>query len=75
MKSIRKMDEMEMSINLKAIRLTWVYSVLFLLMWIWFDWIKMGSYNVIAFILMTSQLMIYWSVQLFLKWKLGKDEK
>jgi hypothetical protein len=31
MKSIRKMDEMEMSINLQAIRLAWVYSLLFLL--------------------------------------------
>ncbi|OPX94848.1 MAG: hypothetical protein A4E53_00008 [Pelotomaculum sp. PtaB.Bin104] len=69
------MDEMEMSINLKAIRLAWVYSVLFLLVWIGYDWIKMGAFNGIAFILMTSQEVIYWTVQLFLKWKLGKDEE
>lgn len=75
MKDFRKMDEMEMSINLKAIRLAWVYSVLFLLVWIGYDWIKMGLYNGIAFILMTSQLAIYWAIQLYLKWKLGKDEK
>lgn len=75
MNSVRKMDEMEMNINLKAIRLAWVYSLLFLLVWIGFDWIKMNSFNGMALILMSSQLVIYWTVQLFLKWNLGKDEK
>ena len=75
MKGFREMDEMEMSINLKAIKSAWIYSVLFLLVWIGYDWIKAGLFNAIAFILMTSQLVIYWSVQLYLKWKLGKDEK
>lgn len=75
MKGLRKMDEMEMSINLKAVRLAWAYSALFLLVWILYDWFTAGSYNGIAFILMISQLIIYWSVQLVLKWKLGKDEK
>lgn len=75
MKGFRKMDEMEMSINLKAIRLAWVYSGLFLLVWIGYDWIKMGIFNGIAFILMMSQLVAYWAIQLFLKWKLSKDEK
>jgi hypothetical protein len=75
MEGLRKMDEMEMSINLQAIRLAWVYSLLFLLIWIGYDWIKAGLFDGIAFILMTSQIIIYWTVQLFLKWKLGKDEK
>ena len=72
---MRKMDEMEMSINLQAIRLAWVYGLLFLLVWIGYEWMNKGLFNGIAFILMTSQLVIYWIVQLFLKWKLGKDEK
>lgn len=75
MKGFRKMDEMEISINLKAVKIAWAYSALFLLVWVGFDWIKMGSFNSIAFILMTSQSVIYWAVPLFLKWKLGKDEK
>jgi len=73
--SFRTMDEMEMSINLQAIRLAWVYGLLFLLVWIGYEWMNKGLFNGIAFILMTSQLVIYWIVQLFLKWKLGKDEK
>lgn len=75
MDSFRTMDEMEMSINLQAIRLAWVYGLLFLLVWIGYEWMNKGLFNGIAFILMTSQLVIYWIVQLFLKWKLGKDEK
>lgn len=75
MERLRKMDEMEMSINLRAIKLTWAYSILFLLVWILYDWFKINTYNGVAFILMTSQLVIYWAVQLYLKWKLGKDEK
>lgn len=75
MKSIRKMDEMEMSINMRAIKLAWVYSNLFLLGWIYYDWIKMNTFNSMALILMSSQFIIYWTVQLYLNWKLGKDEK
>ncbi len=75
MEGFRKMDEMEMSINLKVIRLAWVYCLLFLLVWIGYDWMKIGLFNGIAFILLTSQLVVYWAVLLFLNWKLGKDEK
>lgn len=69
------MDEMEMSINLKAVKSAWLFGILFLLVWIGYDRIKTDMYNRIAFILMTSQLIIYWMVTLLLKWKLGKDEK
>jgi hypothetical protein len=75
MKRIRKPDEMEMSINLKAVRIAWVYSGLFLLVWVSYDWLTKGVLNGMAFILMTSQVSLYWAVNIFLKWKLGKDEK
>ena len=75
MKGFRKADEMEMSINLRAVRWAWVYSSVFLLIWTIVDFIKSGDFNGIAFILLISQLSIFWAVQIFLKWKLGKDEK
>lgn len=74
MNKLRKMDEMEMSVNLNAIRFSWGYSMLFLFVWVLYDWIRNGITGT-AFILMTSQFIVYWSIQLFLKWKLGKDEK
>lgn len=69
------MDEMEMSINRKAVKSSWIYGLIFLLVWVIYDFIRSGSYNGIAFILLSSQMVIYWTVDLFLKWKLGKDEK
>ncbi|NMA07474.1 MAG: hypothetical protein GX928_07195 [Ruminococcaceae bacterium] len=74
MKGFRKMDEMEMSIAVKAIRLSWLYSSLFLLVWICCDFITKESFQWLAFILMTSQSLVYWITQLYLKRKLGKDE-
>jgi len=75
MKMFRKPDEMEMSITLTAIRIAWVYSSVFLLVWVFYDWIKMGQFNGIASILLSSQLSLYWAVQVYLRWKLGRDEK
>ncbi len=75
MKTLRRMDEMEMSINLRAIRFAWIYSLLFLSVWIGSDWLGMGLFNGIAFILAMSQLMVYWTVHLFMGWKLGRNEE
>lgn len=73
---MRKMDEMEMAISLKAIRLAWVYSVVFLFVWVIYDFIKKGSFNENpAFILLISQNLIYLGSQLYLKRKMGKNEK
>jgi len=70
-----RMGEMEMSINLKAIRISWVFTILSLLIWITYEWIKYDSFNWIAFIIMDSQTILYWGIQLILKWKLGKNEE
>lgn len=74
MKGFRKMDEMEMSITVKAIRLSWFYSNSFLLVWICYDFITTKTFQWLPFILMISQSLIFWIAQLYLKWKLGKDE-
>ena len=37
---MRKMDEMELSINLKAIKLAWFYTVVFVFIWMTYDWVK-----------------------------------
>ncbi len=75
MKGIRKADEMEMSISLRAMRLAWVYSGIFLLAWIWMDWARQGTFNSMAMVLLASQLVVYWSAQLVLKRRLGRDEE
>lgn len=73
---MRKMDEMEMTISLNAIKLAWVYTVVFLFIWIAYDFIIKGSFNENpAFILLITQNMIYIGSQLYLKRKMTKNEK
>lgn len=73
---MRKMDEMEMAISLKAIKLAWFYTVLFLIIWITYDFITAGSFaENPAFFLLTTQNIIFLSSQLYLKRKMSKNEK
>lgn len=37
---MKKMDEMEMNISLKAIKGTWTYINLFLMIWVIYDYIE-----------------------------------
>lgn len=55
---MKKMDEMEMSINLKAIKMAWFYTVLFLFIWIIYEFTQTGSVG-LPFILLISQNLIY----------------
>lgn len=73
---MRKMDEMETAISLKAIRLAWFYTVVFLFIWITYDFIKVGSFseNPAFFLLITQNIILLLS-QLYLKRKMGKNEK
>jgi hypothetical protein len=70
------MDEMEMAISLKATRLAWFYTVVFLFIWIIYDFIKIGIFSENpAFFLLITQNIILLSSQLYLKKKMGKNEK
>lgn len=72
---MRKMDEMEMAISLKSVKWAWGYTVLFLLIWIIYDYVKVGSFNSLAFILLISQNLIKMGIEQYLKWKMGKYEE
>lgn len=72
---MRKMDEMELSISLRAMKWAWLYTVLFLFIWTVYDYIKHGDFNSPAFFLLITQNLIYLAISQFLKWKLSKNEK
>jgi len=72
---MRKMDEMEMSISLKAIKFAWAYTVIFLFIWIVYSYVETGKYNIIAYNLLISQNLIKLAAELYLKRKMGKNEK
>ncbi|MCH4201171.1 MAG: hypothetical protein LKF87_15685 [Clostridium tyrobutyricum] len=68
------MDEMEMSISLKAIKCAWSYTIIFLAIWTVYNFIHIGEIGLAGFLLITQNLVII-LVEYFLKWKLGRDEK
>ncbi|SFD28589.1 hypothetical protein SAMN05421842_12951 [Clostridium uliginosum] len=73
MKVFKKMDEMQLSINLTSVKFAWVYTVIFLFIWSTYDFIKTGSYNnSLAFFLLISQNLIYICIHFFLNRKMNK---
>ena len=71
---MRKMDEMELALSLKAIKIAWFYTVVFLFVWTLFDYIKTGSFTLALFLLI-SQNLVYLASLFYLKQKMVKDEK
>ena len=73
MKKRIKADEMEMSINFKAVRASWIYSLLFLIVWNMFSVIKTGDIEIIPFILLVSETLIMFVVKSILTKKMSGD--
>ncbi len=72
---MKKMNEKEIIISLKAIRLAWFYTVLFLFIWITYDFIKNKDFNNNpAFLLLISQNLVFIFSQYYLKRKVAKDK-
>ena len=71
---MKKMDEMEMSISLKAMKGAYAYTILFLISWFIYDYIQTRTFG-LAFYLLITQNLVLMGIQPHLKWKLGKDEK
>jgi len=71
---MHKMDEMEMSLSLKAIKGAWAYINVFLVIWIIYDYIQKKPLG-LEFFLFITQFLVLVVIQSILTWKLGKDEK
>ena len=71
---MKKMDEMEMSVSLKAIKGAWAYTILFLAIWVIYDYIQTRTWGLAFFLLITQNLVLR-AIRYFLQWKLEKDEK
>ena len=71
---MKKMDEMEMSVSLKAIKGAWAYTILFLAIWVIYDYIQTRTWGLASFLLITQNLVLI-AIRHFLQWKLEKDEK
>ena len=55
---MKKADEMEVSITLKAIRISWIYSMVFLLIWVLIVHIQTSELPYIPFALLSSDMIV-----------------
>lgn len=74
MKFFRKADEMEMSINFKAMRLAWVFENTALLIWAVISQIK-GDTSLIQISIILIQNVIFFGSQSYMERKMAKEKK
>lgn len=63
---MKKADEMEMTINFKAIRLSWVFIIVFLMVWILLDIAINGHIPSVQLILLLLQNAIFFGYKAYL---------
>lgn len=69
---MKQMDEMEMAINLKAIRIAYAYTIGFLAIWVVYDWIQ-NDLRGLPFFLFITQNLILFGVSSYLKKRMNSD--
>lgn len=62
---MKKADEMEMSIQLRAVRWAWLYTSVFLAAWSLYDVIKWGVAGWPVFLLISQNLVQFFCVVFF----------
>jgi len=67
---MKKIDEKEMGINLKAIKWSWAITGIALLLWAIYDYITTYTYSIVLIIL-NLQITIYFAITQVCKWKAG----
>lgn len=74
MKFFRRADEMEMSINFKAMRLAWVFGNIALLVWAIISQIT-GDTSQIQIAIILIQTVIFFGSQSYMQRKMTKEKK
>ena len=71
-------DEMDRTIRLKSIQWTWLYSIAFLLVWMWYEIYNARQFNArintIPGLFLSSQILVLTISQLLYRMKLTKGE-
>ena len=72
---LQKADEMELSINFKSMRLSWVFGNIALLIWLTLAFIKSGEFPLILFTIISLQNVIFFGSKLYMTRKMSSNEK
>ena len=75
--SLKKPDEMEMSINFKSMRFSWLFVNVALIIWLAVDFKKSGELPFIPFTIISFQNIIFFGSKLYMNHKMSEnsDEK
>ena len=74
MKKTVRADEMELSINFRAIRVSWVLTAVFLLIWNIVLLIRDGTTSTIPFVLMKLQVCSMFATKVILSNRMGRND-
>ncbi|HBQ86281.1 MAG TPA: hypothetical protein DD811_07370 [Syntrophomonas sp.] len=72
---LNKADEMEMYINFKSMRLSWVFVNVALVTWLAVTFIKTGELPFILFMITCFQNMIFFGCKLYITRQISSNEK
>lgn len=68
MDGFKKMDELEMQISLKSIKIAWAYTIIFLFTWSCYNYFTESEWGLPHFLFITQNLVLL-GTQYFLKRK------
>ncbi|HHY70070.1 MAG TPA: hypothetical protein GX519_00040 [Thermoanaerobacterales bacterium] len=71
----KKADEMEMFINFKSMRLSWVFVNVSLIIWLAVTFIKSGELPFILFMIISLQNIIFFGSKLYMARQMSGNEK
>ena len=71
---MKKADEMEMYITLKSIKIAWLFTVIYLLIWSTYDTVKTSQLG-LPIILLISQNMVFYACLLFLRHRITSENE
>lgn len=72
---LKKADEMEMFINFKSMRLSWVFVNVALIIWLAVTFIKSGELPFILFMIISFQNIIFFGSKLYITRQISSNEK
>ncbi len=72
---LKKADEMEMFINFKSMKLSWVFVNIALFIWLVVTFIKSGELPFILFTIICFQNIIFFGSKLYMTRKMSGNEK
>jgi hypothetical protein len=70
---MKKMDEMQMSINVKAIKWSWLFTVIALFIWGMYTFIKTRIISPAIYIVIFQNIIYYFITQIT-KWRMGDED-